>query len=480
MKKQKGMVLIGVIVLMLVAGLFLASTASLVFSSGGSHNNVVQGTQALAIAQAGAEWYMETLRTDTDWTDESGTSMSYGGGRFDISVYANPTATEVHFSSIGTFPSLSANPSALTGQRFTRFEEWTVQKLPSVFKLAVFNASIDNGDFEIKEGSIITGSVWSSQDVKIKDSDVNEGKVYVPDEKDVTGNGTYTKKLMPSPDLVRPDIDATTYQDQMNDYDTLLNNNPSNDTPTITSGNFNVSGEMNYRTITFNGNVTITGGGTIIAEAIRINSGGGTSTVTINPDAGKTIVFLANRTFEIGSTSGTTVTNTRSCTFYSASAGAGSPPRIYIRGSNVSLKDSVFMARRGIAVSGGAKITGNSFFFVDDFGKPSNAIEITGSSSHTRVQANMISMSPRDPSIRIMNSSNNLDDLEVEGMVFTGDAAKTGVCEIENARISGSVVCNKFKGSKIKKSEISYKAISSVPAGFEGYISRKNNSWDGY
>ncbi len=102
----KGFALMGVIGLLILLGLFTTVGLSLVASSSGSYANLVQGAQAFAISRAGAEWYIEQLNLDTDWSDQSSQTRLFAQGSFTIDSFAyDPASDRLTFTSTGTITS---------------------------------------------------------------------------------------------------------------------------------------------------------------------------------------------------------------------------------------------------------------------------------------------------------------------------------------------------------------------------------------
>ncbi len=484
LKKQKGMILVGVIALMVIVSLFLGVSSSIIFTSGGSQNNALLGTQALAIAQAGSEWYFETLRTDTDWTDEADQSQNFAQGKFDITVLSK-SAGEVQFTSTGTIT------SDFTGADFLRFETWTVQKLPSAFKFALYQGNDPGSSLQLRANgsnpTSVTGNLWINGNAQINTpNSASGGRVYVPSNRNVTGTGAYTKKLMASPYLAMPAVDATVYTDSMGDLDALLDANTSTEAKVVDDDNFTVSGVMNFDTFTTRGDVTIDGDGVVVVkrglDLHGQNSLGTGTSLTITPDEGGSITFITNRDLTIGSNNDNpAISITGPCTFYSRSL-SSTARLIRVRGAQTAIADAQFLARRRIIVETGADISGASSLFISNPGSTTNnLIDIIGDSDVTSVSGNILSVSTRNPSILIRNGSAARTNVRVTGLVYARGSATTGHCRISDAVIQGSVVCNRYESNRVTNANITYQAPpASVPPGFEGFISKKDNSWDGY
>ena len=158
LRNNRGVVLVAVVGAMLFSGLFAAISAAVVSNSAGTHSNLLQATQALALANAGAQWYLEGLENDTDWTNETTQTLSLGAGSFTISI-VSAAEKVVRFTSTGTVI------SNLTGTGLKRTVTTTARKLPSAFRFAVFQGTDPGTDFDITQKganpSTITGDVLS-------------------------------------------------------------------------------------------------------------------------------------------------------------------------------------------------------------------------------------------------------------------------------------------------------------------------------
>jgi hypothetical protein len=461
-RDEKGIVLLGVIVLMVAGGIFLAASSSVLFTAAGSNLNVVQGTQALAIAQAGSQWYKEMLRGDNNWTDEADQTVNFAGGNFTISILSR-NATEVRFRSTGTVGA------------FVRFEEWTAQKSPGTFKFALFQSGTGNLNFDNSgtKSTRVFGEVWSAGNVQINSpNQVTNGTVYVPVGKDVTGSGTYTEQKIAAPVPAMPAIDTSSYDAVMTGFDALIAANTSTADLNLTNATLNVSGVMNYRNVVVRGNSEIRGNGTIVARSIDIGTTASAigTTIFILPFSG-TLNFVAERDLEVGSSGGlmSVIANGRT-NYYSRANGRS----IRVLGANnlTSIENGKFYARNNIEVKG-AVIFGKSLLYLAG-GAGSGQITLRESNTGTQFLGNIISLSNAGGAIDIKNSAGDKGLLSVNGIVYN---AGTGTCKIENARITGSVVCRGF--NELSWPDIYYAASNDLPAGFEGQVSFRDNSWDG-
>lgn len=478
---QKGFVLAGAVAVMLLAAVFLSASTSLVMSSAGTQNNGIQGTQALAIAQAGSEWYMETLRNDTNWTNEINQNRAFGGGNFSIQILS-ASLTAVRFRSTGTVN------STLAGASFQRFEEWTAVKLPGAFKFALFQGTDPGAILNLTGAAatptVISGNVWSNGNIRLNaPNNAVNGKVFVPTTRDVTGTGAYVEKAMAAPVPGMPAITTTSYQATLNAFNAAMNVNTSTVNMVVQNTTFNVNGVMRFNTFTTRGNVIIRGSGTIATRGnIQLHGENGiaSGSLTVVPTAGGAIEFISDTNVIIGSNNDNPVINIGSfCEFYSRSR-TNTAGQLLIRGGRTSIGESNFYAQRRIVVQDGADISGGGLFFIArNATNTNNFIDIIGDNNVTTVQGHLISASTRNPSIRVRNGGAAKNNVQVRGALY---AASPGRCQIENARIQGSVVCSQFTGNIINNTAITYEDPSTqrVPPGFETFVSRRDNSWNGY
>lgn len=486
-KEEEGMVLVGALAVMIFAALFSSIAISLVSTSAGSHYHLLEGTQALALANAGAEWYMKQLENDTDWTDEGTQTKSFAEGAFTINV-SQATSGRVVFTSTG------AIPSSLAGVTIRRRETFTVLKLPSAFLFALYQGRDPGLNLRlVNQGAnptVISGDVWSRGSVWIKARNiVQNGKVYVPDSESVSGAGSYTAKLVTPPYLTMPGIDKSYYTGLMAAYDALLNANNSKKSRIVNSGTFNLNtdpdcsgGICNFRNFTTRGTVTITGSGTIVVDRnLNLHSVSGSNSLTITPSAGGSIAFIANRNVVVGRYTDPVITNSGRVTFYSRSQSGNR--QVLIQGAQTTLSGVTVLARYRIRVRTGADLTDDSILFVDHKGTAGNYLDIIGDTSDvTSVDGSLLSVVRRNPALMIRNGGRNKKGVVITGLVYAYGSSTTGYCYLDQATIQGSVVCNRYTFNRIRNVAITSDPGSlpaTPPPGFDGFIMKEENSWDG-
>lgn len=494
-KNEKGVVLIGVIVLLVASGMFAAAGASFIASSGVASNNAFESVRALALSRAGSEWFIERLRTTADWTTVADTGRAFAGGNFDIDVLTQ-TAGEIRFTSVGSLQTqVSGNPTVIR-----RTETWSVGKYPSAFKFAVFQGSDPGTPLNITASTYfiplpagqtsptrVVGNIWSSSSVSINaPNQVTGGNIIVPSNKTVTGTGTYQSRQITAPLPALPNINTAPYTAQMAGFDALLAANSSSTVQNVNAGNFNVSGVMHFRVFNTSGNVTITGNGTIVArDGIFLHGQNGlaVSRLTITPSAGGSINFVTDRMLHIGTDStNTAVTVNGPSSFYSRAPTATSV--MVVRGGNVLVRNSNFYIRRRMVIQEGADFGGNNLFYLDQApNSPSNNfLRITAHPNVTSIEGNIIGMSARAPGIHLLNAPAIgvpvKTQLVFRGYIYGHNPAGTVQCAIDGASVVGSVACDRV--SVLRGTDLSFGDFSNnIPAGFDTSVARKENSWDG-
>ena len=112
----------------------------------------------------------------------------------------------------------------------------------------------------------------------------------------------------------------------------------------------------------------------------------------------------------------------------------------------------------------------------------SNWISVVGGTGVTSVAGSLLSISQTNPAISITNGGTSKANAFVSGLVYAYGSAATGYCQIQDATIRGSVVCNRFNANRVLNAGITYAPNyfpNVPPEGFEGYVMKKQNSWDG-
>ncbi len=100
--RTKGISLVAVVIVMLIAAMLALLIASFISSGNMSAVTDMQAEQAFYIAQAGMEWYLEELENNNNWKTPPAvkTNQSFGTGAFSIS-YANADTRDIDVTSTG-------------------------------------------------------------------------------------------------------------------------------------------------------------------------------------------------------------------------------------------------------------------------------------------------------------------------------------------------------------------------------------------
>jgi len=274
----------------------------------------------------------------------------------------------------------------------------------------------------------------------------------------------------------------------MDSYDVLLDANSSNNDRTLNGGNFNVNGTMNFRSFTTSGNVNITGDGTVtVNESFNFHTAtkGGSRTLTITPDGGGSIAFIANWNVLIGPKIKHTVIVNSGVTFYSRASGPSPTTyKLSVDGAFTTLDDVVLLSRRNMTVQGGVDISSDSILFVDDAGATTtnNHLDVAGDSDVTSVDGTLISLSTKDPGLIIQQGGSVGANTSITGIVYAYGSGGTGICQIHSATVRGTLVCNRFSSNQITNAKLTYDSSFlpvPLPEGFEIFFSKKPNSYDG-
>lgn len=467
---QKGQALVAAVAIMLVCSLFgLVGVSLLTSKTGYSSVGALQSSQAFWLAHAGLEWYLQQLKDDTDWIDETNQTKSLANSSFTITV-SNVSSMSIDIESRGEVNSASE------GQNITRYINVTAKKLPSAARFAVYWGRDTGSWLELRNSTTVDGDLWSRGTTDVKSGCSVTDTAYCPSNKDITGSGSFTEEKIDSPYPSMPRIDETyydnlitTFNSYINDYGTDTNRNQSTDL--VLDGD--IIGCKNFKT---DGNITISGNGYIIAkEKIKLHSTDAASgTLTITPSGGN-IYFLARESLMVNSTENdTNVTINSGAYLYSrARTDTGQLVNIRKHASTTTNIDSAFIiGRRRIIVQDGAQIT-NSTLYVSDVSDTDNYLQIKNSG--TTVSGNVISVSGRDPGL-IIN-----DGASVTGFVYHWGGS-SGYTKLNDATITGSVVASRYTNDRIVTSTITYSATSlpsTPPQGFDGYVSVEANSWEG-
>lgn len=480
-KKDQGFVVVGALGIMIFAGIFGLIGTSMIATTGATHADNVGAAQAFAIANAGAEWYMGQLKTDTNWANETTLTRPYDVGFFTITIQSD-SATEVTFRSTATVFNASTNLDV------TRYVSMTAQKVPPAFKFAVYQGDDPGADLTVSHSGLgtttVAGDMWSRGSVHVNSTNRVTGKIYIPDTETVSGTGTYTAKQIQTPYPSIPTLDTSPYIDQVTQFDSIISSNLSVADLTIT-GSYVLSGQVERRDIRLSGNVNITGDGVFVANRdinLHGSNGLGAVTLTITPSPGGSITLLAGRNILIGSNNDNpTIIINSGCIFYARNQ-PGTGRTFQVRGGNTTISNAMLYVGRNFYLTAGAQIQNSTVFLNAASSPDNNQIRIQGDTTDiTSFSGALLSISQMDQAISISQGGNSKIGAVFSGLIYANEA-NTGACFLRDSTITGSVVCERFFNNAIVNTNITYSssAVSNaIPAGFEGSVSTKDNSWNG-
>jgi hypothetical protein len=497
LNNKKGVLLVAVIAIMLITAALSTVLASLVAVTTRSTPDYLRSSQALGLAQAGLNWYMQRLCDTDDWTaevDQAGVAL--GPGTFDVTLSnkASPqtdstTATAMDVSVIGNV----AGANGVTIKRTMAQRAW---KLPSATKFALFwGRDVANLTFT---NVTVNGDFWSIGSTTIgAGNSVLNGNAYRPATENISGGGTYTQVDIGSFPYFSdfsgstathstPPFDAAYYTSLMSDYDgreaaCVSGSDTDQNVSLVLAGNTICCRDFNT-----NNTITISGNGYIVANRdILLHSANGDSgTLTFSPSGGN-IVLIAGRDILINSTQNdTSVTMNAGVRMYSKSDGATNG-EITIRNDTTNIDGAQIMAARRIIIQSSANIT-DSTIFLNDPGSAANnflRIEDSGTSVGTiSAPCNVFSIGRGTPTLDIN------DTASVVGLMYQRDTNILGRTNIQGSNnanrvnITGSMIINGFNGNDIDNANITYNpdALPDPPLeGFNGFATKDPDSWSG-
>lgn len=489
--KNKGVSLIAAIAIMLIVAVLSVVLASMLGVTSRTSLDQLRSAQALALAQAGLNWYMMRLTGISDWTSENNlTDISLGAGTFDITV-SNKTSTRVDFTLTGKV----TGSDGVTIKRTMSQRAW---KLPSASKFSLFWGRRTGSTLTLT-ATAIAGDFWSQGTTNIPaGSTVAGGSAYRPTTENITGAGTYTEvDVGASPyfssfsgatsTVSTPQITSTYYTNLITTYTAQLSRpnsgtcNPSGGTITLTGGN-DIICQNDFNT---NGNLTITGTGFIVAkrDVLLHSENADSGTLTITPVSGP-IVFIADDNFTVGPPS------PQNDSPVSVSSGTrmfcrsnGNNDTFNIRRPTTSISGALILANRLVIIQDGADVNSSTLFIADNGDTTNNYLRITGSGTTVGALASPSCI------IDLGSASGNPSSLTIEssasaaGLFYQYDSSgNTGRTRLNSATIQGIVIADRFQGNAITSSTITYDpgAISDPPPeGFNGFATKKPNTWSG-
>jgi len=503
-KKNQGVSLVAAVAIMVLVAVLSAVLASLLGTSSRSSADFLRSARARGLAQAGLNWYMMQLAATIDWdtaSDQAGVSLNPGTFDVTLSNKASPqtdstTATRMDIAVTGKV-------AGSEGATIQRTMSQRVFKLPSATKFALFWGNNLGANLTFTNVSI-NGDFWSIGTTSIPaSSSVTNGIAYRPTTEDIIGAGSYTTQSITFPYFFNfsgstatfstPPINTTFYTNLISDYDTkeaacTTLTDIFQTTDLVLTGNTVCCQDFDT-----NGNITISGNGYIVAnrDILLHTQLADAGTLTISPSGSK-IVFIAGRDITVNSTGkDTSVTMNPGVRLYSKSDGIATG-FVTIRNDTTNIDGALILAARRILINNSANII-NSTLFVNDAGAAtSNNLTVTdlGTSVGTLSgPCSLISLGHGSPSLQITSRAS------VTGLIYQrdGDATEakehaygriniTSSSAVNRVNITGCIIANRFGGNNIDNANITYDPLAipdPPPEGFDGFATKKPDSWNG-
>lgn len=206
--------------------------------------------------------------------------------------------------------------------------------------------------------------------------------------------------------------------------------------------------------------------------------------LTFSPSGGD-IVLIAGRDILINSTQAdTSVIMNPGVRMYSKSD-AITTGEITIRNNTTSIDGASILSARRILIQNGAKIINSTLFLNDPGTATNNVLTITTAETivgTTLGPCSVISIGRGTPALQITTTAS------VTGLIYQRDTNNLGRTDITGASIAnrvnirGCVIANAFMGNTIRNANITYDPEvipDPPPEGFDGFVTKKANSWSG-
>ena len=252
---NKGISLIAVIIVMLIVATLALMMASTMSTGNISSVTDMHAQQALYLAQAGMEWYVEQLENDSDWSSPPTvkTDQVFGAGTFSV-TYANETTDSIDITSTGKI-------TGWDGNDVQRVMTEHMQKADFEDFVVFFGGGDGTIETDIKKDQTITGDIFINGDISIDRDCAITGNVFATGGI-TTGNGTsisgttteYTR--LPSAQLT---LDTTYYDNLITTASGESSGDVKYDNDTI-SGTIYVNGKVELKNT-----ITVTDSATIVA-----------------------------------------------------------------------------------------------------------------------------------------------------------------------------------------------------------------------
>ncbi len=492
---KRGVSIIAAMAIMLIIAVLTVSMVSMLGVTSRQGLDSLRSAQALGLAQAGLNWYMAQLAGTANWTTTTNqTGIALGPGTFDVSLSNKASPQTDSTTNTRMDISVTGKVTGTDGVTLQRTMAQRVWKLPSATKFGLFWGRRTGSTLTINS-STISGDFWSQGSSTFSSSTISNGKAYRPSTESITGASS-TAIVFPyfsgfsgaTSTFSTPSLTTTYYTNLISGYDTSIagcssGTNINQNTNLVLTGNTICCNNFNTNTSN-NTNVTISCNGTIIADqSIALASTSGTNRVlTISPSGG-TINFLAARNLTINAAAGVnTVTVNSGSRLYSASNSANNQ-LITINNNNTNINSALILAKREILVQNSANITGSTLFVNYPGDTTNNYLRVTGAGTSVGTAAspcNLISIGRANANLA---SALTVDTgASVTGLLYQYDAANTGDTDIATATITGSLIANQFDGNTISSLILTYDPTvipDPPPEGFNGFVTKKPDTWTG-
>lgn len=476
MKNKKGIGLILAVFFIVITALISIIFFSILTSGTTSGLNYILSNEAYGITYGGMQWYLEQLREDTDWTNQTNlTNIALGKGVFDITINS-ASATIVSFSVTGRI-------TGYDGQYIQKKATITAKKIPKAGQFALWWGRRTGTILQLNNTSI-SGDYWSRASTNVtSSSSIKDGIAYRPDNEDIIGTGTYTEQAVGSPYPEMPVITTTYYDNFISNANTLIDSAagyPDYNCPAVLNLTGNTIRCNNFRT---NGNTIITGYGRIVAynmvELLYDTADSGT--LQINPSGGSIEIYAGTYLLINSSQTDTHIridgTTTNRVVLYSRASTSTSQYTLIQRDSIIY--NAFIVGNRRIIVRTGAQIYNSTLYLnyqpitTNNYLAITNTGTIVGSASSP---CNVISLSGLGSS-----STHGLEissGASVAGFIYHYGGTTGRTYFVNNAFIMGTVIASQFRGDGISGTTITYNSSFVPPVGFEGYVTADIQSWD--
>ncbi|MBI5766067.1 hypothetical protein HZA71_02450, partial [Candidatus Falkowbacteria bacterium] len=422
--------------------------------------------------------------------------IALGLGSFDVAL-SNKAAPQTDSNTVTRMDiNVTGEVAGTGGVIIKRTMSERAWKLPSAAKFALFwGRDVANLSFT---NVTVDGDFWSIGTTNIPaNSTVINGKAYRPSTEDITGAGSYTEANIgafpyfsdfsgSSATHSTPPFDASYYTTLISGYDAIEASCITATDIVQTSGLVLSGNTVCCRDFDTNGNITISGNGIIVAnrDILLHNTTGDSGALTISPSGGN-IIFIAGRDIIVNSTQAdTSVTVNSGARFYSKSDGI-TTGEINLRNDTTNIDGALILSARRIVIQNSANITNSTIFLNDPGTVTNNALIIRGSGTSVGTVAapcSVISMGRASPSLQTINT------VSINGLVYQADAnnlGRTNIAGSSNANrvnINGVLIANRFAGNDIDNANITYNSQAipdPPPEGFDGFVTKKPDSWSG-